>query len=106
LGLTTKSGYLYVLDRSNGEPVYGVEERAVPASEVPGEQTFPTQPIPVLPPPLGRVSYEPADLVTPDDTSLEHAEACRALTTSVGEIHNAGPFTPWVYRPEGSPPGA
>ena len=93
LGVTTKSGYLYILDRDTGEPVFGVEERPVAQSEVPGEQTFPTQPIPVNPPALARVSYEPADLVSAEDTSPEHAAACADLVESVGEIYNAGAFT-------------
>ena len=104
LGVTTKSGYLYILDRENGEPIFGVEDHPVPASDVPGETTYPTQPFPVKPPPMGRVAYEPADLVTADDTSAEHAAACAELVASLGEIHSAGPFTPWVYRPEGSQP--
>ena len=104
LGVTTKSGYLYILDRETGEPVFGVEERPVPASDVPGEATYPTQPFPVKPPPMGRVSYEPADLVTADDTSAEHAAACAELVESLGEILSDGPFTPWAYRPEGAAP--
>ncbi len=102
LGLTTKSGYLYILNRETGEPVFGIDEIPVPESEVPGERTSATQPIPVRPPALARVSYEPGDLATAEDTSAEHAEACRELVQSVGEIYNAGPFTPWVYRAEGS----
>lgn len=106
LGVTTKSGYLYLLDRVSGEPLHGVEERPVPASEVPGERAHPTQPIPVRPRPLARVSWTRADLVTADDTSAEHAAACAALLESVGEVVNQGPFTPWVYRPAGSLPRA
>ena len=98
LGVTTKSGYLYILDRDTGEPIFGVEERAVPQSDVPGEQTSRTQPIPVNPPALARVSYGPADLVSAEDTSPEHAAACADLVESLGEIYNAGAFTPWVYR--------
>ena len=104
LGVTTKSGYLYILNRETGEPVHGVEERPVAASDVPGEAAYPTQPFPVKPPPMGRVRYDAADLVTAEDTSPEHAAACAALVDSLGEIHNAGPFTPWVYRPAGAPP--
>ena len=63
LGVTTKSGYLYVLNRETGEPIYGVEEREVAASDVPGEAAYPTQPIPVKPPPMGRVRYAASDLV-------------------------------------------
>ncbi len=102
LGVTTKSGYLYILDRDTGEPIFGVEERPVAQSDVPGEETFPTQPIPVSPPALARVSYEPMDLVTAEDTSPEHAAACRDLVESMGELYNAGAFTPWVYRADGT----
>ena len=104
LGVTTKSGYLYILNRETGEPIYGVEEREVAASDVPGEAAYPTQPFPVKPPPMGRVRYEAADLVTAEDTSPEHAAACSALVDSLGEVYNAGPFTPWIYRPAGSAP--
>ena len=104
LGVTTKSGYLYILNRETGDPIFGVEERPVASSDVPGEQTFPTQPFPLKPPPMGRVSYAPADLVTAEDTTAEHASACADLVASLGELYNAGPFTPWAYRPEGAPP--
>ena len=104
LGLTTKSGYVYLLNRETGEPLFGVEERAVPASDVPGEAAFPTQPFPVRPPPASRVSFDPSDLVTEEDTSPEHVAACNALLESVGEIYNAGPFTPWAYRGPGVAP--
>jgi glucose dehydrogenase len=102
LGLTTKSGYLYILNRETGEPLFGVEERRVPASDVPGEVAYPTQPIPTRPVGTSRTSWAPSDLVTADDTSPEHAAACGALVRSVGEIHNAGPFTPWAYRGAGA----
>ncbi len=106
LGLTTKSGYLYILNRETGRPLFGVEEQPMPSSDVPGEQAFPTQPIPVKPPALARVSYEPADLVTAEDTSAEHASACADLVASLGDVHNEGPFTPWMYRPPGSTSGS
>ena len=106
LGVTTKSGYLYILNRETGEPIFGVEERPVAESEVPGEFAFPTQPIPVKPPPMARVSYEPDDLVTAEDTTPEHAAACAQLVESAGELYNAGPFTPWVYRSDGATPRA
>jgi quinoprotein glucose dehydrogenase len=104
LAVTTKSGYLFFLNRETGEPVHGVEERPVPASEVPGEQTFATQPIPTVTPPMARVSYSAADLVSADDTSAAHAAACAELVANTGEIVNDGPYTPWTYRPAGSSP--
>ena len=100
LAVTTKSGYLFILNRETGEPVFGVEEAPMPASEAPGEQTHPTQPIPSTPP-LGRVGYEPEDLVTADDTTAEHAEACADLVESAGPLHNEGPYTPWLHKGDG-----
>jgi quinoprotein glucose dehydrogenase len=104
LAVTTKSGYLYILNRETGQPIFGVEERPVPRSDVPGELAFPTQPFPLKPPPLARVSYKPEDLVTAADTTLEHAKSCADLVEKNGGVHNAGPFTPWLYRAEGTPP--
>jgi glucose dehydrogenase len=105
LGLTTKSGYIYILNRETGRPIFGVEERPMPKSDVPGEWTFPTQPIPVKPPALARVSYTAADLVTAADTNAEHARACADLIEKIGGVHNAGPFTPWQYKTAGGPAG-
>ena len=101
LALTTKSGYMYVLNRETGQPIFGVEERAVPASDVPGEATFPTQPFPIKPAPIARVAYGPNDLVTAADTTPEHARACAELVETVGGVINAGPFTPWRFRGDG-----
>jgi quinoprotein glucose dehydrogenase len=102
LGVTTKSGYLYLLNRETGAPLYGVEERKVATSDVPGERASPTQPIPVKPPALARVSYRPDDLVTADDTTPEHAAACADLLNKIGGVSNAGPFTPWSLRAPGT----
>ena len=103
LALTTKSGYVYILNRETGQPIFGVEERPVAKSDVPGELASPTQPFPVKPPPLARVSYKPEDLVTAADTTPEHAKACAELVERNGGVNNAGPFTPWRYRAEGAP---
>ena len=104
LAQTGKVGYLYVLNRVTGEPVFGIEEKPVPISKVPGEHSSPTQPIPVKPKPLGRMSFTMADLVTAQDTTEEHAKACRELVEKSGGLYNEGPFTPWVYRAPGAPP--
>jgi quinoprotein glucose dehydrogenase len=106
LVVTTKSGYMYFLNRETGRPIFGVEERPVPRSDVPGEATFPTQPIPVKPTGLARVSYSPEDLVTANDTTPEHAKACQELIDRIGGVHNAGAFTPWRYHAEGTPPSS
>lgn len=51
LAQVTKQGFCWVLDRTNGDPVWPIEERPVPQSNVPGEKTWPTQPFPTKPPP-------------------------------------------------------
>lgn len=66
---TTKQGFLYVLDRRTGEPLFDWEERAVPASDAMGEDAAPTQPFPVAPPPTNDPEAWPgtwwlADLVS------------------------------------------
>jgi glucose dehydrogenase len=60
------------------------------------------------PPPFGRMSFKMEDLVTAEDTTPEHAAACRDLVEKsggvYGGVYNEGPFTPWVYRAPGAPP--
>ena len=60
----TKMGLLFILDRMTGKPVFGVEERPVPKSDVPGEESWPTQPFPLKPPPLARMSLTAAEITT------------------------------------------
>jgi len=64
----TKMGLVFVLDRETGQPIFPVSEVPVPRSDVPGEETSPTQPIPLKPPPLVRQAITEADLtnVTPE----------------------------------------
>ncbi len=54
LAQTTKQGFVYVFDRETGKPLFPVEEKAYPASDVPGEVTAKTQPLPMAPVPFGR----------------------------------------------------
>ena len=99
-----KSAYLYVLDRATGQPLHEVRETPVPQGDVPTEWYSPTQPIPVRPPPLARVSFSEADLVRPEDTTPEHATACRDFMERSGGFYNAGPFTPFMYKAPDAPP--
>ena len=52
IAVGSKTGNLFLLNRETGEPIFGVEERPAPASDVPGEKTSSTQPFPILPKPL------------------------------------------------------
>jgi glucose dehydrogenase len=101
-----KSGYLFILDRTSGKPVFGVEERPVPKGDVPTEWYSPTQPFPVKPAqPMVRVEFnKERDMVRAEDTSPEHVAECQALYDKSGGFYNAGPFTPFKYHEDGTPP--
>jgi quinoprotein glucose dehydrogenase len=100
-----KSSYVFVLDRTNGKPLIPVEERQVPKGDVPTEWYSPTQPFPVRPGPLSRVSFNAeTDLVRPEDTTPEHVAACKAMMEKAGGYYNAGPFTAFLFKETGAPP--
>ncbi len=102
-----KPGLMYILNRETGEPIHGVEERPVASADVPGEWYSPTQPFPVKPEQLNRGVWTPDDVVTPEDTTFEHATACRALLDSYGgTFFNQGSFTPFFLHKPGDPPRA
>jgi quinoprotein glucose dehydrogenase len=90
VAVMNKSGYLFVLDRVTGKPLFPVHEMPMPASSIAGEQAWPTQPIPSAPPPIIRQSMTAADIatVTPE---LEHH--CRARVAREGATF-AVPFEP------------
>jgi quinoprotein glucose dehydrogenase len=90
LGITSKNGLLFILDRRDGNPVYGVEERPVPVSEVPGEPGWPTQPFPLKPPPLGRHSFSPDEIA---DVTPEQKKFCTDLLATEGGMKSGGPYT-------------
>jgi quinoprotein glucose dehydrogenase len=83
-----KSGLLFVLNRYTGAPVFPVEERPAPQTDVPGEVTSPTQPFPTAPPALApqHISADDAWGLTPEDR-----EACRK---EIAGLRNDGIFTP------------
>lgn len=99
-----KHAHMYILNRVTGKPVFGIEERPVPVSDVPGERSSLTQPFPLKPPVLARDSYKPEDIVTAANTNEEHAKFCRELAERSGGLYNAGPFTPYLYREDGAGP--
>ncbi|MAE94713.1 MAG: hypothetical protein CL910_08650 [Deltaproteobacteria bacterium] len=88
LAQPTKVGHVFLLDRETGAPLFPIEERAVAASDIPGETSAPTQPFPTHPPPLHPQGLRPEELfgLTPWDRA-----ACRKR---LGELRNEGPFTP------------
>lgn len=85
----TKTGLLFVLDRETGEPVFGVEERAVPISDIPGEAASPTQPVPLVPAPL--IPDEGIDPANPWGPTPGHRAECARLADG---FRYEGTFTP------------
>jgi quinoprotein glucose dehydrogenase len=94
-----KTGFLYVLNRDTGLPVFPVEEKPVPQSDVPGEVTSPTQPFPLAPPSLvpQKLSADDAWGITPADRAY-----CRERIKS---LRNDGLFTPPSLQGSLSEPG-
>jgi quinoprotein glucose dehydrogenase len=87
-----KMGLIFLLDRVTGKPIYGVEERPVPASEVPLERAAKTQPFPLKPAPLSRMSMTMADIAT---VTPELEAECRKL---IEGVQIGGPYLPPGYK--------
>jgi len=88
----TKMGHLFFFNRATGEPLFPIEERPVPASDVAGEQAWPTQPFPTIPPPLLPSQLKPDDVFGVDDADRA---ACKSVIAS---LRSDGMFTPPSIR--------
>jgi quinoprotein glucose dehydrogenase len=95
----TKMGLLFILDRSTGQPVFGVEERPVPKSDTPGEESWPTQPFPLKPPPLARMSMTKSEITT------RTPQAQKFCSEWFSRLRHEGPYTPVGMTPSLSMPG-
>jgi len=85
----SKQGFVWVFNRVTGEPLWPIEERPVPHSDMPGEETWPTQPFPSWPPPFARQKF------TVDDLSPYLSREDRAkFRDQILSARNEGPFTP------------
>src|SRR4051794_4441741 len=91
----SKPGLMFFLDRDTGKSLYPVEERAVPQSDVPGEESSPTQPFPLNPAPLARQGMTEAEIFTGEP---EHEKFCRDLVARIGGIHSLGSYTPYSSK--------
>jgi quinoprotein glucose dehydrogenase len=85
----SKQGFLYVFNRITGAPLWPIEERPVPQSDTPGEQSWPTQPFPTAPPPFARQSFTEAD-INPHISADDQAKVRDILRSS----RNDGLYTP------------
>jgi quinoprotein glucose dehydrogenase len=88
LAVGSKTGHLFILNRETGVPLFGVEERPVPKSDVPGEVASPTQPFPVLPKALARQTLR-AD----EAWGLNESER-KWCQDQIASMRNEGIFTP------------
>ncbi|HLV02669.1 MAG TPA: PQQ-binding-like beta-propeller repeat protein, partial [Acidobacteriota bacterium] len=94
---TTKQGLLFFLDRVTGEPIYGVEERPVRQEGfLASEHPWPTQPFPVKPEPLARISFSPAELAK---ISPEHEEHCRQILEEFSNSNEGGLYSSFGESP-------
>lgn len=97
----TKQGFLFVFDRVTGQPLWPIEERPVPKSDMPGEVTWPTQPFPTWPQPFARQKF------TADDLSpyIPSAQERASIRDQVLSARNEGLFTPPSTRGSVQMPG-
>ena len=86
----TKQGFLFVFDRVTGKPIWPIEERKVPKSDMPGEESWPTQPFPTAPPPFSRQKFT-ADDVNP---YISDPQELAKVKEAVASSKNLGLFTP------------
>ncbi|MFN0172250.1 MAG: PQQ-binding-like beta-propeller repeat protein [Bryobacteraceae bacterium] len=84
----TKSAHVFVFERETGKPLFPIEERGVPKSEIDGEWTAPTQPLPLAPPPFSR------QLLTEDLLTDRTPEARRAALERFRKVRSAGQWVP------------
>jgi glucose dehydrogenase len=96
----TKTGLLFFLNRLTGEPIFGVEERPVPPTDALGDATWPTQPFPIKPEPITRLSMTRAEV------SKISPEAERYCTEIYDQAVQMGPYTPYGMVPSISFPGS
>ena len=90
--VVTKMGHIFVLNRKTGEHLFPVEERSVPASDVPGEEAAKTQPFPTQLPALGLQN------VTADDAWGPNPELLQKAKDRISRHHNLGKFTPPSFK--------
>ncbi|MBB6126799.1 outer membrane protein assembly factor BamB family protein [Mucilaginibacter lappiensis] len=93
----TKHGYIFMFDRTNGKQVFPIEEKPVPTMALPGEQPWPTQPIPTLPEPFTRQTFNPEDVT--DISPKTHQD----MLQKYNQVKNRLMFTPpskrggWIF---------
>ena len=96
----TKQGFLYVFDRKTGQPIWPIEERPVPQTDIPGEWSSPTQPFPTKPAPFAKQSFTEKDI-----NPYLPKEAQDEVRARLRSYRNEGLFTPPSFEGTVSMPG-
>jgi quinoprotein glucose dehydrogenase len=91
--VASKTGYVFAFERRTGKPIFPIKEQPVPQSDVPGEYSSPTQPVPTAPPPFAQQHFDARDL----SPYLPAAER-QALTTMIAGARDEGIFTPPSFQ--------
>jgi quinoprotein glucose dehydrogenase len=103
LAQVTKSGFVFLFNRKTGEPLFPIEERPVPASDLEGEQAWPTQPVPTRPAPFARQTFTEADLsdLFPENRSFieewgkkDRTPSAMNLREQLARVKTGQPFIP------------
>jgi quinoprotein glucose dehydrogenase len=97
----TKQGFLFVFDRVSGKPLWPIEERPVPQTDVPGEESWSTQPFPTMPPPFARQKFTADDI----DPYIADPQERSRLHETIQSARNQGLFTPPGMRDTVEMPG-
>jgi quinoprotein glucose dehydrogenase len=93
----TKHGFIFMFDRTNGKPIFPIEEKPVPTNALPGEEPWPTQPIPTLPEPFARQHFGPEDV-----TDI-NPETHKVMMEKYNKVKYNAMFTPpskdgdWIF---------
>ena len=84
----TKTGYVFVFDRETGQPLFPVQEVPASASDVPGEQAWPTQPVPLKPPPIAKLKFDKEDVTNISESARQH------VLNQLQQLRPGGEFNP------------
>jgi quinoprotein glucose dehydrogenase len=84
----TKTGFVFLFDRETGKPLFEIEEKSVPSSDVPGEQAWPTQPVPTKPPPFAVQSFDATNITTLGEANR------KSVLTQLQKVRSGPAFNP------------
>ena len=90
---STKQGLMFIFDRLSGKALFGDEERVIPKTDAPGDSAWPTQPFPVKPAPISRIS------MTREEVSKVSAESEKTCTEQYDKVVQMGPYTAYGMMP-------